>query len=234
MFKLTQQLKWLCLGLILLSASLRANTATESEKELLANVFPTSCHFSGQFSQLKHIDGLPVPLLSEGDFFFSCDLGLVWNTHSPFNEVILFVNAAKNYLVDDEGEIQPLSGITQYILSKVLMRLLQGDTDYFAEEFIVTPAEGSEMLMLRPESYFMQKGIDNIQFKKNESLEEGVSLSVVVTDTTGQKTKVQINRIQEHEIDGRRSAFEQCKDLYPNSEQWCKLLRSPRRFEQKF
>jgi hypothetical protein len=234
MIKPSTLFQLLCFVFMLSSANLWANNVTESEKRLLVDIFPTSCHFSGQFSQRKNIDGLPVPLLSDGDFFFSCDLGLVWNTYSPFNEAILYANVSKSYRVDDEGEIQQLSGIAKYIMSKVLMRLLKGDADYFVEEFLVTPSSDNEMLELRPESYFMKKGIDNIPFKKVESFEEGVSLRVVVTDITGQETEVDINKIKEHEIDGKANALQQCQELYPNSMQWCKVLRAPRRFNKKF
>lgn len=234
MIKRVIQLKLLCFVFIFLSANLRANITTESKKELLADIFPTSCHFSGQFLQRKNINGLPVPLLSNGDFFFSCDLGLVWSTHSPVNEAILYINSSRSYRVNDEGNIYPLSSVTRYIMSKVLLRLLKGDIDYFAEEFLIMRSDDNEMLVLRPESQFMKKGIDSIQFKKEVGIEDEVSLRVIVTDITGQNTELNIEGIKEHQIDGKDQASEQCEMLYPDTLQWCKVLRSPRRLNKKF
>ena len=33
-----------------------------TEEQLLSSMFPSGCHFSGQFSQQKSMQGLPVPL----------------------------------------------------------------------------------------------------------------------------------------------------------------------------
>ena len=213
------------------SPSSLASDNVDDERALLAGIFPTSCHFSGQFLQQKNIQGLPVPLQSDGDFFYSCDLGLVWSTKAPFQEAILYVNSAKNYRIDEQGEIKPLTGIARYIMSNVFVKLLKGDVDYFADEFVVTATE-NQSIELKPESEFMQKGVESIQFSKTQSPELGVALMVDVIDATGQVTQVGIDEIIEHDIEGKRSAFEQCEKLYQDTTKWCSVLRSPSRFEK--
>lgn len=201
-----------------------------NEKTLLAGLFPTSCHFSGHFLQHKNVEGLPLPLKSTGDFFYSCDLGLVWSTTAPFRDAILYVNRAKNYRVDEQGVLTPLTGIARYIMSNVFVRLLNGDADYFAEEFAISLADDN-VVALKPESDFMKKGIESIRFKKVNDTEHGTSLFIDVTDATGQITRVSIDQIRDYDIDGKRHAFDQCETLYADTTDWCQVLRSPSRAE---
>lgn len=198
-----------------------------SEAELLQQIVPASCHFSGQFIQRKHIQGLPVPLQSNGDFFFSCDFGLVWNTLAPIQEALLYVNARKNYRVDERGDIEPLSGAARYAMSKIFLRLLKGDTEYFADEFEVAEGPQNEGLSLTPESEFMKKGIRRILIEKRAAENAGVTLNISIEDTTGQNTNVTIDGINEYDIENKQAAFEQCEVLYPGPRQWCRVLRSP-------
>lgn len=204
------------------------DTPTDAtEAELLAGMFPHSCHFSGNFIQQKNIKSLPIPIKSSGDFFFSCDFGLVWNTSAPIQEALLYVNARKNYRVDERGEIEPLSGAARYAMSKVFLRLLKGDTEYFADEFAVSAAPDNAGLILVPESEFMKKGINQIQIAKHGATQSDLLLNINIQDTTGQNTVVTIDSIREYAIDNKQAAFEQCETIYPGPGDWCRILRSP-------
>ena len=205
---------------------------TENESEaLLATVFPSGCHFSGQFMQKKALDGLPVPLMSTGDFYYSCDLGLVWHTNEPFKDAILYVNGSNNFRADETGALTPLTGTTRYIMSNIFVRLLKGDTSYFTEEFAISPAEDNAIVM-RPHSDMLRRGLDNIHIKK-EAAEVGVSLEIAITDATGQLTSVNITDINEYAFEGKRSAYEQCQTLYADTATWCQVLRSPARYKTR-
>ncbi|MCW8108918.1 outer membrane lipoprotein carrier protein LolA [Alteromonas ponticola] len=207
--------------------SVFANPKGESEIALLTNLFPQNCHFSGQFLQKKNVEGLPIPLHSTGDFFFSCDLGLIWHTQEPFREAILYVNSSNNFRVHEDGSLTPLTGVTRYIMSNVFVKLLKGDTQYFVDEFAIKLADDNTSVELKPESDFMKKGIDSIRFQKNDSDELGITLLVDVTDVTGQVTHVSIDKIRAYQIEGKRGAFEQCEKLYSDNSAWCQVLRSP-------
>ena len=117
--KLLSLLPSLLVSLLFFAQGTIAQENTGSKEALLSNMFPTSCSFSGQFSQQKNIEGLPVPLISNGDFFFSCDLGLIWSTDTPFIEAILYANAANSYRINDKGDVTPLTGIARYSMSKI-------------------------------------------------------------------------------------------------------------------
>lgn len=201
--------------------------SVSAEKQLLSAVFPKTCHFSGLFVQKKEIQGLAFPLQSSGDFLFSCDLGLIWNTTAPFNEALLYANAKTNYKVDEHGNIEEMSGTTRYVMSRFFLRLLNGDADYFAQEFKVTLTEDGSGTILTPESDFMKKGIEGILIENFNPDEKALSLNVKITDATGQATHITIKSIVEYSLDGRTEAYKQCKVLYPNPSKWCRLLRSP-------
>lgn len=203
-----------------------AEEVATREEQLLASVFPQSCHFSGKFVQQKTVEGLPVPLSSDGDFFYSCELGLVWRTVAPFEEAILYVNSSNNYRMDESGELQPLSGIARYIMSSVFVKLLNGDTAYFLDAFSVSEADAGAV-MLEPESDYMKKGLERILFEKNTDDELGITLGIKVTDATGQVTSVNIDQIEEFDAEGKRDAFEKCEALYQENEDLCRVLRSP-------
>ncbi|QJR80935.1 outer membrane lipoprotein carrier protein LolA [Alteromonas pelagimontana] len=220
------------LMLVIISQCLSASESVTDEESLLNDIFPEQCHFSGHFTQQKNVEGLPVPLKSDGDFFYSCNLGLIWHTRSPFEETILYVNSANNYRVEENGSLSPLTGVTRYIMSHVFVRVLQADTDYFVEEFAISQTQDNESVELKPESEFMKKGLQSIRFKKAEDAKAGVSLMVSVLDATGQVTDVNINNIEAYNIEGKRRAFEQCEQLYADNRQWCQILRSPSRADR--
>ncbi len=204
-----------------------------TEEQLLSSMFPSGCHFSGQFSQQKSMQGLPVPLKSAGDFYYSCDLGLVWHTSEPFSEAILYVNSTNNFRAEDDGTLTPLSGVARYIMSNIFVRLLKGDTGYFTDEFAVTK-EPDDTLLLIPESEMMRKGLEATRIAKSgtgdgDALQPAVTIKV--TDATGQNTQVLIDQIEEYSFEGKRKAWEQCETLYSGKTNWCRVLLSPARFD---
>lgn len=207
----------------------KAEQAGSAEDTLLSSIFPSGCHFSGEFKQRKTVQGLPVPLNSTGDFYFSCDLGLVWHTASPFSEAILYVNSANNFRAQDDGTLTPLSGVARYVMSNIIVRLLKGETGYFTEEFAITEEAAGSVLLL-PENEMMQKGLHAIRITKTAEDTASAVLNITVTDATGQDTNVVIDQVQQYDFEGKRSAYDQCTGLYADKTDWCQVLRSPSRY----
>jgi len=218
-----------CLLAVAEASPVLAKDSKNTEETLLSAIFPSRCNFSGHFSQRKAVEGVSVPLNSTGDFFYSCDLGLVWHTSKPFSEAVLYVNSTNNFKAEDDGTLTPLTGITRYIMSNIFVRLLNGDTAYFAEEFSVTEAT-DKTVRLHPESGMLQKGLDVIHISKTED-DSPTAVSIKVTDVKGQDTLVLIDHIQQYSFTGKRSAYEQCNNLYADKTNWCQVLRSPSRFD---
>lgn len=226
-------LKWLAalwMVAVLASTAAMAGQTEASEESLLSGLFPSNCYFSGHFKQQKAVKGLPAALSSSGDFFYACDLGLVWHTSTPFSEAVLYVNGTNNFTAQDDGTLSPLSGVARYIMSNIFVRLLEGDTRYFAEEFAVSQEE-TKSLVLLPESEMMQKGLEAIRISKSGDKTAPVTLNIKVTDATGQDTQVLIEQIKHYNFDGKRKAYEQCLEMYSDKTNWCQVLRSPSRYD---
>ena len=209
-----------------------SNTAL-AEQDILKEAFPSICHFSGNFEQKRQSKGLPIPLNSSGNFYYSCDLGLIWNTESPINDVLLYVNATTNFRVNENGDIESLSGAVRYAMSRIVLRLMRGDIAYFASEFEVSRSEEEGSILLLPESTFMKKGIKSIQLNKTMENSSDTKLLITIRDLNEQNTSIEIKDIAEYRFEGERKAFEQCELLYPQPSLWCRVLRSPWRYENR-
>ena len=221
----------LCVLLISLSqganaTSIETNAPSASEEQLLAAMLPPSCHFSGKFQQQKHIQGLDVPLISSGDFFYSCDFGLVWNTQAPFQDALLYVNTNASYRVDAQGDIEPLTGTARYIMSNVFIPLLQGDTAYFAEAFDVTHDEAMDATRLTPVSEFMRKGLQQVLINRPSVKTQAHTLDATITDVAGQDTIIKISATKQYNLGSKKAAYKQCQQLYPAPLEWCRVLYS--------
>ncbi|MGS2718091.1 LolA family protein [Eionea flava] len=196
-----------------------------SERQLLASISPAACHFSGKFSQQKNTQGLGFPLRSHGDFFFSCDLGLVWNTIAPFEEVMLYINSTTSYRASKDGGVERMSGMIRYAIAKIFLKILSGDTKYFSNEFsVILVGDGVE---LKPENDFLKKGIKQVFITKGSNVETGTSLRIDIEDAVGQHSQINIVDIIEYSIEGRQEAYQQCQRLYLTLFEWCSVLRYP-------
>ena len=207
------------------------NAATE--QELLRDILPSSCDFTARFEQSKQVKGIPLPLKSNGEFLYSCRLGLIWNTVYPFYETLLISNRKHSFRMDEDGELLPLQGAVQFGMSRVFMRLLKGDIDYFADEFSVQKALDNNATRLTPESKFMKKGLAFIDVQKTEREETGVSLTIEIQDVMGQVSIIDIHKISEAtNVDSRLQAYEYCQTVYKATPKWCRILRTPAEFDR--
>ena len=204
--------------------------ANNDEKNQLQTVMPTACHFSGNFVQKKAMQGLPIPLVSEGDFFFSCDLGIIWQTQQPFPEALIYSDF-HNYRVSSEtNNIERLTSLTHFGMSKIMLKMLNGDVDYFSESFAVDLI-GENQFSLSPQSKFMKRAIDKITLQRVLT-DDSVSLLVTIEDISQQQTEISIDRLIEYKLDTKQAVRQQCEKLYPNQKTLCEVLRYPGRFNE--
>ena len=217
-------------NLLIFCGFLCANTAFANidEKALLQSVMPTACHFSGGFMQSKTVQGLPKPLVSEGEFFFSCDMGMIWQTQAPFAESLIYSNYFNYRIIDDD--IEKLSSLTHYGMSKVMLKMLNGDVDYFAKSFEAVLLADNE-LSLSPESKFMKKAIDKIILKKIQA-GHSLALHVSIYDRGQQLTTIAIDKLVEYDLKTKQRVQERCEEAYLEQKKLCEVLRFPARFDQ--
>lgn len=204
------------------------NVDSGDKKALLRSVMPTACHFSGDFIQNKKIQGLSAPLISDGEFFFSCDIGIIWQTQSPFAEALIYSHYF-NYRVSGDA-IEKLTSLTHYGMSKIMLKMLNGDVDYFAESFSVGSLIDGE-LSLSPQSKFMKKAIDKIVLQKTQ-VDDSISLLVNIHDKSQQLTKITIDNLVEYDLENKQVARRQCEKNHADKEVLCEILHYPARFDE--
>lgn len=93
----------------------------------------------GQFIQLRHLQVLNNPLLSQGQFIFSPTQGLVWQQQQPFN-TLMVLKDQQLIQQNSQGKIQHLSAtassspIAQQ-LPRLLQAIMAGDIDTLSADF---------------------------------------------------------------------------------------------------
>ncbi|AZG74970.1 outer membrane lipoprotein carrier protein LolA [Shewanella livingstonensis] len=93
----------------------------------------------GQFIQLRHLQVLKKPLLSQGQFIFSPAQGLVWQQQRPFN-TLMVLKDQQLIQQNSQGKVQQLnaaasgSPIAQQ-LPRLLQAIMAGDIDGLSADF---------------------------------------------------------------------------------------------------
>ncbi|MFT6256361.1 outer membrane lipoprotein carrier protein LolA [Shewanella sp. AC34-MNA-CIBAN-0136] len=115
----------------------------------------------GQFVQLRHLQVLKKPLLSQGQFIFSPTQGLVWQQQRPFN-TLMVLKDQQLIQQNSQGKIQHFSsGANGNPIAQQLPRLLQaimaGDIAALSADFnLFMPAT---QLATQPENRSWQLGL---------------------------------------------------------------------------
>jgi hypothetical protein len=93
----------------------------------------------GQFIQLRHLQVLKKPLLSQGQFIFSPAQGLVWQQQRPFN-TLMVLKDQQLIQQNSQGKVQQLnaaasgSPIAQQF-PRLLQAIMAGDLDALSADF---------------------------------------------------------------------------------------------------
>ncbi|WP_299877613.1 outer membrane lipoprotein carrier protein LolA [uncultured Cocleimonas sp.] len=217
----------LCLmASVVSSVSLSANTPENIKA--LKSMMPEACNFSGEFSQSKQIKSLPVPLVSMGEFIYSCDLGLIWKTQKPIVESLVFTNQKLNFLVPEKLSVEILDGVQHDFLANLLLGLMAGNTEFIAKEFDFQISKNDTTgveLSLVPKNKMVKQAIDSVVLAKPNTKKE---LQISITDKNQQVTRIVSSEKQQYAMNDKLSkdaAFsERCASL---SADGCKLLLNP-------
>ena len=168
---------------------------------LLVELLPKHCAFTGDFHQKRFVRSLPAPVISQGSFFFSCQAGLIWHTQSPINESLVYVENGDSFQIRPKQPPQKLKGRFHSYLSYFLLNLLAVEIDYLVENFSIESnldslarADNKEGLsiVLRPLSKSIKRAIRSIVLTK---WNEDTQLSI--TNTSGETTQVTIENVKE-------------------------------------
>jgi len=126
-------LAFICLPAIAQTADNIVNensTALENNNKL-----PDSpCSFSGDFIQTKTITGLDKNLESNGSFYYHCQDGVIWSTHSPIDETLIFSRTGNNFQIREQ-EVSKLKGRQSKLLGKLLNTMMSGNQSEIMQQF---------------------------------------------------------------------------------------------------
>ncbi len=208
------------------SASISATT--RSSEEILQSSLPNSCNFSGTFTQEKQLQGLPKPLQSSGDFFFSCDYGLVWQTARPIKEIRIYTTENIHFSIAENQEPQTLSGIANFYLAKLLLDIMSGNTKQLYTDYNVNINNAEKLdITLTPKNKYLKKGLKSIQFLKGLADKENTSIKVNITDANQQVTAMSITENTQYTD---KKAIALCETIYGSNT--CAILKDPSQYEQ--
>lgn len=212
------------------------SASSDESLEVLKSLMPKVCNFSGEFSQSKQIKTLPVPLVSSGEFIYSCDLGLIWKTQKPIVESLVFTNQKLHFLVPEKLSVENLEGVQHDFLANLLLGLMAGNTEFISKEFEIDVSEKKGdviQLTLQPKNKMVKRAIHSVILEKESSEESSIEtnrngLHILITDKNKQVTKIISSGKQQFaqsKVFTKGNDFsKQCMSL---SSDGCELLLNP-------
>jgi hypothetical protein len=178
----------LCVVGVYLSALPQAFAQQAAVKDLLQA--PKSCLQYAEFRQEKTLSGLPKPLVSKGRILLDCNRGTLWSTRTPISETLVYTFSGKHWLINAEGELQPIKSAPQKRIGDILARIVRGDHE-FIDKYFQREITGQTTRLL-PAQKRLKKYIETITL---EETPEGMTVLVARTDK--QNMRIDISAVRE-------------------------------------
>lgn len=178
----------LCILGMFLSALPQAFAQEAAAKDLLEG--PKSCLQYAEFRQEKSLTGLPKPLVSKGRILLDCNRGTLWSTRTPISETLVYTFSGKHWLINAEGEVQPIKSAPQKRIGDILARIVRSDHE-FIDKYFQREVTGQTTRLL-PAQKRLKKYIETITL---EETPEGMAVLVARTDK--QNMRIDISAVRE-------------------------------------
>lgn len=138
-------------------------------------------HLSGVFTQNRKIVVLPLPLISEGEFSYHYQTGMVWSTLQPIQSIIHITHQG----IQTESGESTAQNIGSAKLAKILLGFFSGDLQSLSEQFDieVNGDTAQWQLHLTPKNEMVAAQIMSIDISGKETTE-----SVAIADANGDHT----------------------------------------------
>ena len=215
----------ICLTTLLVSSPGSAQTA---DNELLLP--PSSCVFSGDFKQSKHLKGLPTPIESNGQFFYHCDLGVIWKTISPIEEALVLTNIGDSFTIENK-QSKPLKSQQNKLLSELITGLMGANQQYINENFELSKQStiAAKAFTLIPKKRRLKRGIKQIdlRFSTDSPSNSSEEVRISMLDRNKQWTHIistKYNDYTNNLLDNSLNLIEQCSTSAAFTKQECQLL----------
>jgi outer membrane lipoprotein-sorting protein len=143
---------------------------------------------AGRFEQTKQVTMLPVPLISKGNYNFSNDAVLSWNTLEPLEQHLII--SEDGMFINDSGDKKAMSSSND-VVAKVFLSLFTRDfallANYFNIESVSTDTNNWR-LHLTPLSAGLSAYITEVFIAGGDNTE-----SLTIVEANGDKTDVKLS-----------------------------------------
>ena len=208
------------------SNSFAGDITNDNESEWLLSK-PSTCRFSGRFTQLKHITGLNTELYSQGVFFHDCNQGVIWKTYDPIVETLVIQNSGKSFLKKNEIT-EVLKSQQSKKINQIIIALISGDQTNLEKLFNVTQSELNKAV-LEPKNRRLKKVIAKIVLSSStNSTQTGdlAKLEMEMKEVNGQITLI-TSSITKNYLDSVISTQTICIETQRLEGADCELLTIP-------
>lgn len=178
----------LCIVSVFLTAWPHAFAQEAAAKDLLKT--PQSCLQYAEFRQERILNGLPKPLVSRGRILLDCNRGTLWTTRTPISETLVYTFSGKHWLINAEGDVQPIKSAPQKRIGDILARIVSGDHE-FIDKYFQREITGQATRLL-PVQKRLKKYIETITLEETTA-----GTTVLVARTDKQNMRIDISAVRE-------------------------------------
>ncbi|WP_413496135.1 outer membrane lipoprotein carrier protein LolA [Shewanella baltica] len=215
---------FLCLAFALISLPLKAETlaapgayqtlfsqsADTAQLVALSQKLNLGETVRGQFVQSRQLKVLKKPLISQGQFIFDKEQGLIWQQIKPF-ESLLILKDKQLIQRDSQGRVQvskadasASAAVMGDLLPSLVRAMLGGDisglSENFELHFLITDRlspDGQWQLGLTPKDPLMKKAIANMVLEGSDVLQSLVLLSAAPNVTPQDMTRIDFSALSQ-------------------------------------
>ncbi|MGI2072732.1 outer membrane lipoprotein carrier protein LolA [Shewanella baltica] len=221
---LTKCALFLCLAFALISLPLKAETlaapgayqtlfsqsADTAQLVALSQKLNLGETVRGHFVQSRQLKVLKKPLISQGQFIFDKEQGLIWQQIKPF-ESLLILKDKQLIQRDSQGRVQVSKADASAsaaamgdLLPSLVRAMLGGDisglSENFELHFLITDRlspDGQWQLGLTPKDPLMKKAIANMVLEGSDVLQSLVLLSAAPNVTPQDMTRIDFSALSQ-------------------------------------
>jgi len=160
------------------------------------------CSFAGNFVQKISMPALPDPILSEGEFFYHCQHGVIWSTTEPVQETLVLSQTGQTTIITPETS-KPLNSQPGKFLSSLLNSLMGGNVETLQTQFEIEQVNTSnQTYLLTPKRHSLKRAVKKIFLSVIRSDDSGKSnqVEIVILDRNDQATEISSQKTQSFDI----------------------------------
>lgn len=190
-----------------------------------------ACSYAGNFTQDRYLSGITEPIRTAGQFYFHCEVGVVWATQEPIQDVLILHRNGRGLQVSPDQAAQKLKSRQSKFLGQLLTTLMAGDQAALRELFEISALETDQQYRLTPRQRKLKRGIQTLvldlsQLKPvrdlDDNSENNSTLGIEILDRNDQTTRIAATQTRQFEPSDNAAA--QCASMTDLDAEHCDLL----------